>query len=104
MRPRVASRNVNRVFTIIFLLLSLAVATREIPELANLADYPSNDAHVFNYQRQAATQATNALEKNTLALPAGAIVFANAEEAQDNGAARGKTGRDVLRLLGSLRT
>ena len=77
---------------------------REIPELANLADDPSNDAHLFNHQRQAAMQATNALEHNEVALPARAIVFASAAEAQDIGAARGKTGRDVLRLLGSLRT
>jgi hypothetical protein len=41
---------VKRVLPILFLFMSLAVATREIPELYNLSDDPSNDGQVFCWQ------------------------------------------------------
>ncbi len=42
----------SRLFSILFVFFSLVVAVREIPELNNLADDPSNDGEVFAWQRQ----------------------------------------------------
>jgi hypothetical protein len=44
----------NRIFPVLFLLMSLTVATREIPELYKLMDDPSNDGQIFEWQSQPA--------------------------------------------------
>ena len=46
--------------------MSLAVATREIPELYSLADDPSNDGQVFDWQGPVAVCSTQRLKSEYL--------------------------------------
>jgi len=95
---------VSRIFFIVFLLMSLAVATREIPELYNLADDPSNDGEVFTCQGQTSVRTTDRVENEERALPARIITFAHIENLSYSSGTPAKTGQDILRLVGSLRT
>ena len=94
----------SRMLAILFLFLGLAVATREIPELYNLADNPSNDGQVFHSQGQTRPRVTHRVENEERALPAGPIVFVRMETLTYASIVPTRTGQDILRLVGSLRT
>jgi hypothetical protein len=94
----------GRIFSILFLLLSVAIATREIPELYDLGDNPANDGQVFNWQGQTALRTTPRVESKERVLPAHTITFARIENVGRTSAVCARTGRDILRLVASLRT
>ena len=94
----------TRVVSVLFLLLSLTVATREIPELYSLADDPSNDGQVFNWQGQPSTSITHRTSTKQIAVRVRAFTFAHTEHLSRASIAPVRTGQDILRLVGSLRT
>jgi hypothetical protein len=88
----------------ILLLLSLAVAAREIPELYNLADDPSNDGQIFNWQGETALCTKHRVENKDGASRARIITFTQVENLRSTSVTPAKTGQDILQLVGSLRT
>jgi len=96
--------SVSRIFLFLFLFMSFAVATREIPELYNLADDPSNDGQVFNWQSQTSVGAIHRVESEhgTPQLPS--ITFARIESLRSTWVVPATTGQDILHLISSLRT
>ena len=94
----------SRILPILFLLMGLAVATREIPELYNLMDDPSNDGQVSNAQGQAAECATPRVDNQGSILPPPTATFARMENLNDAWVVPARTGQDILRLVHSLRT
>lgn len=94
----------GRIFPIVFLLMSLAVATREIPELWNLADDPSNDGQVFYWQGQAPRCNKQGLKDEKGVPRARLFSFAHSEEFICASIVPARTGQDILRLVVSLRT
>jgi hypothetical protein len=99
-----SGKTVSRIFSILFLLMSLAIAMREIPELYNLADDPSNDGQVFSWQDQTQASATDRANK-TERVPLGrAVAFVHPEHLTCTSVVLGSTGQDILRLTSSLRT
>lgn len=94
----------SRILAILFLALGLAVATREIPELYNLADNPSNDGQVFHSQGQTRPRVTHRVENEERVLPASPIGFVLIENPSYPSIVPTRTGQDILRLVGSLRT
>jgi hypothetical protein len=95
---------VSRMFPILFLLISLAVATREIPELYNLADDPSNDGQVFSWESHTTLGTTHRVENEKRLLPARTLTFTRAENLKCTSLVLVRTGQDILRLVRSLRT
>jgi hypothetical protein len=95
---------VSRIFPILLLLMGLAVATREIPELYNLADDPSNDGEVFICQGQTSLCTTHRVRNEEVVLPARTIALAHIENLSFSSVVPAKTGQDILRLVASLRT
>jgi hypothetical protein len=95
---------VSRTLAILFLLLGLAVATREIPELYNLADNPSNDGQVFHSPGQTRPRIRHRVENEERVLPASPIGFVHIENLSYPSIVPARTGQDILRLVGSLRT
>ena len=93
----------SRLLTILFILMSLAVATREIPELTNLADDPSNDGQVFSFQREAEARTINRVEDEAQ-ISARTLAFSPTQNLEKNSVATGRSGQDILRLFGYLRT
>lgn len=93
----------SRIFPILLLLMGLAVATREIPELYNLADDPSNDGEVFICQGQTSLCTTHRVRNEERVLPA-TIALAHIENLRFSSVVPAKTGQDILRLVASLRT
>ena len=94
----------KRILPILFLLMSLAVAMREIPELYNLADDPSNDGQVFCWQDATAVCPNHCAEHRDLAPSAAATTFAHVENLKCTSVVLASTGQDILRLVSSLRT
>jgi hypothetical protein len=82
----------------------LAVATREIPELCNLADDPSNDGQIFKSQAQTPLCSEHHAENEKTVLPPRTITFAHIEPLSCTSFVLSSTGREILRLVGSLRT
>jgi hypothetical protein len=95
---------VSRVLPILFLLMSLAVAAREIPELYNLADDPSNDGQIFNWQDQTEVCTAHHAENGEKVPPARTPTISHAENLNRTSEVAARTGQDILRLVGSLRT
>lgn len=95
---------VSRLFPVLFLLMSLAVATREIPELYNLADDPSNDGQVFNWQGPTAVSTTQDVESGVGTPQARSLIFRPIADRRSASVVTAKTGQDILHLIGSLRT
>jgi hypothetical protein len=93
----------GRILPILFLLMSLAVATREIPELYNLADDPSNDGQIFNWQGQTEVCANHAKNGETLP-PARILATFHAENLNRTSEVSARTGQDILHLVSLLRT
>lgn len=94
----------SKVFPLLFLFISLAVATREIPELYNLADDPSNDGQVFNWQRQTAQGSIDRVENERGTPQSCGTTFTHVKSLRSASADSSTTGRDILHLIGSLRT
>jgi len=100
----------RRFTTILFIFLSLAVATSEIPELCNLVDDPSNNAEPSALEYHAAlTQEQTALESAEPSRVAVRHFSATSSFSQRESSTRGLllsawTGRDVLLFISSLRT
>lgn len=94
----------KRVLPILFLLMSLAVAMREIPELCNLADDPSNDGQVFCWQDATAVCPNHCAEHGDLAPSARAITLARVENLKCTSVVLASRGQDILRLVSLLRT
>jgi len=69
----------GRIFSILFLLLSVAIATREVRELYDLGDDTANDGQVFSWQGQTALRTTHGVESSERVLPAHIITFARIE-------------------------
>jgi len=92
---------------ILFLLLISAVAAREIPELYDLADDPSNDGMIFDWQSQTPVctprDVVNAVNGETVRT-ALAVLFTDPEDPSFTSVVPTKTGQDILRLISSLRT
>jgi hypothetical protein len=96
---------------ILFILLSLAIATSEIPELCNLVDDPSNNAEPSALEYHAALTRSRIIA-DTAESPRTAIrpSAANSNSARRDAVTDGHllfftwTGRDVLLLISSLRT
>lgn len=84
--------------------MGLAVATREIPELYNLADDPSNDGEVFICQGQTSLCTTHRVRNEEAVLPARTVALAHVENLSFSSVVPAKTGQDILRLVASLRT
>ena len=84
--------------------MSLAVATREIPELYSLADDPSNDGQVFDWQGPAAMCTTHGAESEDTAPRVHGIVFSHVGNLWSTSVVPARTGQDILRLVSSLRT
>ena len=100
-------QSVSRLFPVLFLLMSLAVATREIPELYNLADDPSNDGQVFDWQGPTAVCTTQDVEHGGGTPQARSLIFRRISHIADRrsaSVASTKTGQDILHSIGSLRT
>ena len=95
---------VSRLFPVLFLLMSLAVATREIPELCNLADDPSNDGQVFNWQGSSAECTAQHAENGVGTPQARSLTFNHIANRKSTSVVSAKTGQDILHLIGSLRT
>jgi len=89
---------------ILFLLLISAVAAREIPELYDLADDPSNDGMIFNWQSQAPVCTPRRLLNNERVGRPLAFRFAGPENPACTSVVPTKTGQDILRLVSLLRT
>lgn len=94
----------KRVLPILFLLMSLAVAMREIPELHKLADDPSNDGQVFCWQAATAICPDVCADHGQIAPSAAGTTFAGAENLKCTSVVLASTGQDILRLVSSLRT
>src|SRR5690348_1241245 len=92
---------------ILFLLLISAVAAREIPELYDLANDPSNDGMIFDWQSQTPVcpprDVVNPVNSEAVP-PALAVLFADPENPSCSPVVPTKTGHDILRLISSLRT
>ena len=101
---RFENETVNRIFPVLFLLLSLTVAAREIPELYNLVDDPSNDGQIFNWQGQMALCTKHRIENKDGASRARIITFTHVENLRSASVTPARTGQDILDLVGSLRT
>jgi hypothetical protein len=95
---------VSRLFPVLFLLMSLAVATREIPELYNLADDPSNDGQVFDWQGPTAVCTTQHIENGVGTPQARSLIFSHIANCKSTSVVSAKTGQDILHFIGSLRT
>lgn len=98
--------SVSRVFLVLFFFMSFAVATREIPELYNLADDPSNDGQVFSWQSQTQTSvgAIHRVENEHVTPQSPSITFAHIESLSSTSVVPATTGQDILHLVSSLRT
>jgi len=94
----------GRVLPILFLLMSLAVATREIPELYNLADDPSNDGQIFNWQGQTEVCTAHHAENGETLPPARILATFHAENLSRTSEVSARTGQDILHLVSLLRT
>ena len=99
----------GRILPILFLLMSLAVATREIPELYNLADDPSNDGpsndgQIFNWQDQTEVCTANHAENGETLPPARILATFHAENLNRTSEVSARTGQDILHLVSLLRT
>ena len=94
----------GRILPILFLLMSLAVATREIPELYNLADDPSNDGQIFNWQGQTEVCTANHAENGETPPPARILATFHAENLNRTSEVSARTGQDILHLVSLLRT
>jgi hypothetical protein len=84
--------------------MSLAIAMREIPELYNLTDDPSNDGQVFSWQEQTQASTTHRANKTERVQTGRALVFVHPEHLNCTSVVLGSTGQDILRLTSSLRT
>ena len=84
--------------------MSLAVATREIPELYSLADDPSNDGQVFDWQGPVAVCSTQRLKSEGAAPRVHRIVFSHMGNLWSTSVVPARTGQDILRLVSLLRT
>lgn len=93
-----------RVLPILFLFLGLAVATRELPELYNLADDPSNDANVLSWQAQTPLRTTHDLRSKERLPSSRTGTFARRENQSCTSLLSASKGQDILRLISSLRT
>lgn len=93
-----------RLLPILFLVLGLAIATRELPELYNLVDDPSNDASVLTWQAQTPLRARHDAKSKEAIPPAGSVTFARGENHSRTSLLSAKTGQDILRLVRSRRT
>ena len=94
----------TRILPIFFLLMSLAVATREIPELYNLSDDPSNDGQVFNWQERTAVSTAQHAENGGRVPPVRTISLGRIEKLNRISTVPARTGQDILHLVSSLRT
>jgi hypothetical protein len=94
---------VTRMLPTLFLLLSLAVAAREIPELYNLADNPSDDGQIFDWQSQMAICTGHRAKNKDGASRARTIISTHAENLRSTAVTPARTGQDILHLVGSLR-
>ncbi|PYU20371.1 MAG: hypothetical protein DMG32_22520 [Acidobacteria bacterium] len=68
--PLDGAENVSRSLTILMILLALAIAGREIPEISKLADDPSNDGQIVDLCADALPQPVSQRANTTKALPA----------------------------------
>jgi hypothetical protein len=84
--------------------MSLAVATREIPELYSLADDPSNDGQVFNWQEPAAVCNTHRLQNEDSTPRAHGVIFSHIGNLWSTSVVPARTGQDILRIVSLLRT
>ena len=94
----------GRLIPILFLLMSLAVATREIPELYSLADDPSNDAQILNSQARTSPHSIRRVENKEIFLAARTIIFTPIQNLNRRSVILVSTGQDILCLLRCLRT
>ena len=94
----------GRILPILFLLMSLAVATREIPELYNLADDPSNDGQIFNWQGRTEVCTAQHAENGETLPPARILATFHAESLNRTSEVSARTGQDILHLVSLLRT
>lgn len=94
----------SRIFPIVFLLMSLAVATREIPELHKLVDDPSNDGQIFDWQSQPALCTAHRVRNDQKAPAARIVTFSWYESFTGASFVPAGTARDILRLVCLLRT
>ena len=101
---RVWNWTVSRIFPAIFLLMSLAVATREIPELYKLMDDPSNDGQIFDWQSQPALRTTHCLRNSEEIPTARIITFSWYESFTCASIVPAGAARSILRLVCLLRT
>jgi len=100
----------RRLSTILFMFLSLAIATGEIPELCNLVDDPSNNAEPSALEYHTAlTREQSVLEAaEPLHTAAGRVraksTFPRREALSDGPLFSAGAGRDLLLFISSLRT
>jgi hypothetical protein len=94
----------SRMLSILFFLVGLAVATRELPELSRLADDTSNDGEVIHWQGQTTLRATHRVETKERCQPAHTFTFAPIENLSCTSVVPARTGQDILRLVVLLRT
>ena len=100
----------RRLSTILFIFLSLAIATSEIPELCNLVDDPSNNAepsaleyHAALRREQTIFEATEPL-RTAIKSPAADFTLTRREAVSDGPTLSAWTGQDILLFIHSRRT
>jgi len=100
----------KRLTTILFIFLSLAIATSEIPELCNLVDDPSNNAEPSALEYHAAITREQTVLEAAEPLRAAAprtgvnLTSSRSQPFSDGPRLSACSGRDVLLFISSLRT